>query len=59
MDLFNEKALAEEIQPVLQAVAISVVDRATEKIIPELTREITAALDGLTVDVTIRIRPKA
>lgn len=54
MDFFDEKKWAEVMKPVLEGM----VDRAAEKLAPALEQAIKRSLDGLEVDVTIKVRQK-
>lgn len=50
MDLINEEKLVKAMQPMLQALAAAVVDRAIEKL--------ADAADGLDVSITIHVTRK-
>ena len=54
MDFFDEQKWAEVMRPVLEGM----VDRAAEKLAPALEQAIKGGLDGLEVDITVRVRQK-
>ena len=58
MDLFDEEKWAKVMEPVLRKLVESAIDRAAEKLAPALQQAIKDGLDGLVVDITVKVRPR-